>query len=324
MITISVCMIVKNEERVLARCLDCLKDIADEIVIADTGSTDRTKEIAEKYTDRIYDFEWQDDFSAARNFAFGLCTMDYIYSADADEILDRRNTEKLKRLKETLLPEIEIVQMLYSNQLEYNTTYNYDSELRPKLYKRLRPFVWEGRLHEAVRLEPVIFDSDIEIIHKPESLHSGRDFSMFRRAVEAEGELSGHLHEMYARELAVSGEDGDFIKAGDYFLKAAEKSADPEALKADFYILVRAARASGNPEDMFRYMLRAVALGTVSETAYEIGEYYRSRGETGEAVMWYYNAAFETEPILNAKYGDEYPKLRLEELGWQERKDPSV
>ena len=52
--TVSVCMIVKNEEAVLARCLDCLKGIADEIIIVDTGSTDRTKEIAAKYTDKIY------------------------------------------------------------------------------------------------------------------------------------------------------------------------------------------------------------------------------------------------------------------------------
>ena len=68
--TISVCMIVKNEELNLAGCLDCLKAIADEIIIVDTGSTDRTKEIAEQYTDKVYDFEWIDDFSAARNFAF--------------------------------------------------------------------------------------------------------------------------------------------------------------------------------------------------------------------------------------------------------------
>ncbi|MBQ4521893.1 MAG: glycosyltransferase [Lachnospiraceae bacterium] len=54
--TISLCMIVKNEEKVLARCLDCLKDLVDEMIIVDTGSTDATKDIARKYTDKIYDF----------------------------------------------------------------------------------------------------------------------------------------------------------------------------------------------------------------------------------------------------------------------------
>lgn len=56
MITISVCMIVKDEEKVLKRCLDSLKDIADEFIIVDTGSKDKTKEIAKRYTDKIYDF----------------------------------------------------------------------------------------------------------------------------------------------------------------------------------------------------------------------------------------------------------------------------
>ena len=68
--TISLCMIVKNEERVLARCLDSVADLVDEIIIVDTGSTDATKEIAARYTEKIYDFVWQDHFAAARNFSF--------------------------------------------------------------------------------------------------------------------------------------------------------------------------------------------------------------------------------------------------------------
>ena len=102
MITISVCMIVKNEEKVLARCLDSLRPIADEIIIADTGSTDATKEIAARYTDKIYDFTWIDDFAAARNFVFSKATQDYIYSADADEVLDAENCKKFLQLKQLL------------------------------------------------------------------------------------------------------------------------------------------------------------------------------------------------------------------------------
>ena len=63
-------MIVKNEEAVLGRCLESIKDMVDEIIIVDTGSMDNTKNIAKRYTDKIYDFPWCDDFSAARNFAF--------------------------------------------------------------------------------------------------------------------------------------------------------------------------------------------------------------------------------------------------------------
>ena len=70
MITISLCMIVKNEKDTLGRCLESVKDIVDEIVIVDTGSSDETKEIAGRFTSNIYDFEWIDDFSAARNYSF--------------------------------------------------------------------------------------------------------------------------------------------------------------------------------------------------------------------------------------------------------------
>ncbi len=138
MIEISLCMIVKNEEKVLGRCLDSIVDLMDEIIIVDTGSTDRTKEIAKKYTEHIYDFEWINDFSAARNFSFSKATKDYIYAADADEVLDEENRGKFRQLKEAMLPEIEIVQMRYCNQLSHGTAYNFDAEYRPTLSARVR------------------------------------------------------------------------------------------------------------------------------------------------------------------------------------------
>ena len=70
-------MIVKNESAVLARCLDSIADLMDEIIIVDTGSTDNTKEIAAQYTSRIYDFKWTSDFSVARNFSFSKAPMKF-------------------------------------------------------------------------------------------------------------------------------------------------------------------------------------------------------------------------------------------------------
>ena len=70
----SLCMIVRQEEKALARCLEGIADAVEEIVIVDMGSTDRTKEIARQFTDKIYDFPWMDDFAAARNFAFSKGT----------------------------------------------------------------------------------------------------------------------------------------------------------------------------------------------------------------------------------------------------------
>ena len=106
-------MIVKNEGKVLERCLKSVCDLVDEIIIVDTGSTDNTKMIASKYTKLIYDYKWNDDFAAAWNFAFSKATKDYLYSADADEMLDDVNRRMFLELKKVLLSEVEIVQMLY-------------------------------------------------------------------------------------------------------------------------------------------------------------------------------------------------------------------
>ena len=107
MITVSVCMIVKNEERVLKRCLDSLAGLYDELIVVDTGSTDNTKKIASEYTDRIYDFEWVQDFSAARNYSLSFATCDYIYVADADEVIDEENRKRFMAVKEVMDPQVE-------------------------------------------------------------------------------------------------------------------------------------------------------------------------------------------------------------------------
>ena len=206
MASISVVMIVKNEERCLRDCLDSLKHIADEIVVVDTGSTDQTKAIAGEFTDKIFDFVWTGRFCDARNFAFSKASCEYIYSADADEYLDEENRRKLQILKEALVPEVEIVQMYYTNQLEYGTVYNFDKELRPKLFKRLREFTWIEPIHETVRLEPVVFDSEIEIIHRPAASHSTRDLEYFERLILQGEALSGRLHRFYAREVCMLGD----------------------------------------------------------------------------------------------------------------------
>lgn len=316
MITISLCMIVKNEERILKRCLNSVCDLVDEIVIVDTGSTDKTKQIAAEYTDKIYDFEWIEDFSAARNFAFSKCTKEYIYAADADEVLDGENRKRFSDLKQTLLPEIEIVQMKYANQLQYSTIYNYDEEYRPKLYKRLREFAWEYPIHEAVRLDPVIYDSDVVITHLPEALHTGRDIAAFEKLIKSGERLDKKLFGLYARELFVSGSEEEFIRALSYFRAALEDTErTPEEQTEAYCVVVRACRLSGDIPGFYKYAMRAAASDEEipSEICYELGCFYRDAEDYPEAAMWFYNALHETESILNIRYGGELAEKALRE-----------
>ena len=92
-------MIVKNEEMHLARCLDSVAKLVEEIIIVDTGSTDRTMGIASAYTPKVYSYPWKDDFSDARNYSFSKATMDYCMWMDADDILEETQREQFLQLK---------------------------------------------------------------------------------------------------------------------------------------------------------------------------------------------------------------------------------
>lgn len=285
MITISLCMIVKNEEKLLARCLDSVADLMDEIIIVDTGSTDRTKEIAARYTDKVFDFAWVNDFAAARNFAFSKASMKYIYSADADEVLDEENRANFRRLKETLLPEIDIVQMYYANQLDFGTIYNFDKELRPKLFKRVRSFVWEEPIHEQVILEPVIYDSNVAILHLPDSNHKNRDLAAFVRMTSSGRRLSKRLHSIYAKELFISGEERDFLTAMSFFESScADTERSLDEIKEAACVVARAARFSQDTEKFFKYALKVVASEGCSEICCELGTYFLERQDLEEAI----------------------------------------
>ena len=101
MLPISVCLISKNEEKNIERCLSLLKPYGFELVLVDTGSTDRTRELALPYADKILDFVWIDDFSAAKNYAVSQAKYDWILSVDCDEFLENLDLEDLLTFMES-------------------------------------------------------------------------------------------------------------------------------------------------------------------------------------------------------------------------------
>src|SRR5271169_1554439 len=93
---ISLCMIVKNEEKFLEKCLMSVAPICHEMIVVDTGSTDATKAIAEKCGAKVYDFPWIDDFSAVRNYSLSHATGDFIFVLDADEVISAKDHHKFQ------------------------------------------------------------------------------------------------------------------------------------------------------------------------------------------------------------------------------------
>src|SRR5205809_7536444 len=95
---VSLCVIAKNEEANLPACLSSAADLVDEIVVVDTGSTDRTKEIAEQFGAKVVDFPWVDSFAAARNESLKHATGDYAFWLDADDRLGETHRERFRTL----------------------------------------------------------------------------------------------------------------------------------------------------------------------------------------------------------------------------------
>lgn len=214
MITISLCMIVKDEEKVLDRCLSSVKDIVDEIIIVDTGSTDKTKEISYKYTNKVYDFKWIDDFSKARNFSFSKATKEYILWLDADDVILKQDKENFLKLKETLNPKIDIVMMKYNVGFDENGNVNF-SYYRERLLKREKNYQWESPIHEVITPQGNLEYSNICITHKKEEVkHSTRNLEIFEKLIAKNVSLDARQLYYYARELMYNNK---FEKAITYF-----------------------------------------------------------------------------------------------------------
>lgn len=147
---LSVCMIVKDEEKVLERCLESIHGIADEIVIVDTGSTDKTKEIAIKYTDKLYDFEWVNDFSKARNYAASKAVGEWILVIDADEYVDREKFEDFKSELKINPPKQEINTVTIINFTGKRAS-SIAQNRHTRLYKNNKQIKFQRPIHEELK-----------------------------------------------------------------------------------------------------------------------------------------------------------------------------
>ena len=144
---ISVCIIAKNEEQRIERLLTSLIPYNFEIIIVDTGSTDRTKEFAKKYTDRIYDFTWVDDFSAARNYSLSKASNDWILMMDCDEWIKSLDLEELSYFRKHLSTAVGSVtrENLTGSLLHPSITYDQTE----RFFNRKR-YHYTGRIHEQL------------------------------------------------------------------------------------------------------------------------------------------------------------------------------
>lgn len=148
MIPISVCIIGKNEEKNIEKCLEPLSHYPFEIIYVDTGSTDRTKELAARYTDKIYDFEWIGDFSAARNFSLGKASHNYVLVLDCDEYLIDLDLDGLSQAIESH-PKKSVGQIMRKSYADSQYAKSYAEERIDRVFNK-RNFHYIFLIHEQV------------------------------------------------------------------------------------------------------------------------------------------------------------------------------
>ena len=290
MITLSLCMIVKNEEDVLARCLSCMQDIADEIIIVDTGSSDKTKEIAASYTQNIYEFPWCDDFAKARNFSFSKATMDYVMWLDADDILTEENKKLLLSLKQNLSSDTDMVMMKYDIAFDEqgNSTFSY---YRERIFKRSMNFLWVGAIHEVIAPQGNVFHTDIAICHKKiKENEEARNLKIFEKMIERGEPLDPRQQYYYGRELYYNGRYEEAAEKLTAFL--SEKRGWIENNIGACKDLAACYSAMGLTEKALESLFKSFTFDRPrAEICCDIGRHFMMQNRYDLAVFWYETAA---------------------------------
>ena len=291
-------MIVKNEEEVLSRCLDCVKQFADEIIVVDTGSTDKTKEIASRYTDKIYDFVWCDDFAKARNYSFSKATMDYVMWLDADDVLAYDEIEKINQLKLNMVADTYMLK--YATSFDEMGKPNFVFE-RERILKNDKRAIWNGFVHEAIVPFGKIEHVDITIQHRKIALHyTKRNLNLFRKALKRGVKFNAREQYYYARELFYWGyykrcktEMNKYFKMPNKFL--------PNTIDA-VLITSKCCEKLCDVENAKKWLYEGLNFMPNAEIICELGRLYENEGKLLTAIYFYQSALNVDKPILQGLF----------------------
>lgn len=167
--TISLCMIVRNEEEFISKCLASIHDLVDELIVIDTGSTDQTMNICQKYQAAIYSYQWNDDFSAARNYGLSKASGDWIIWIDADEVLESANRQLIRDTISNTKSAMFYLPIInyYGDALPVETDQAY-LYYQPRLFRNHLGIKFQNKIHEIPKFpESNYTQSTIETIEVP-------------------------------------------------------------------------------------------------------------------------------------------------------------
>jgi len=283
---LSLCVICKNEEENIKNLLESVKGpLFDEIIIVDTNSTDKTVEVARKYTPHIYNFEWVDDFSAARNYSFSKATCEFVGWLDADDAVLPKDYQKLLALKERLNEaDTWLLKYEYAHDELGRSICSF---YRERIVRRSLNLKWQEPIHEYLPLTGIIKKEDIEIHHYKKHSTSARNIPMLEKSVKANPNSARNVFYLGKEYM----DNGQLEEA----LKTLEKYVDmPDAWvenKYSAYIRLSNIIMRLNNKDIEKARSMCFAAIKTFPTRIEaycrLGELCFDKSDWEEAVHWY-------------------------------------
>ena len=314
-VTISVCMIVRDEEAVIERCLKNVSQFADELIVVDTGSVDGTRDIACKYTDLVYDYAWQYDFAAARNFSFSKATCDYIMWLDADDDMDAETIGKIQDLKAHMPPDTDAVSFRY-RQDGSGSDIGWEL-MRDRLIRRAINPTWHYPIHEYIMLDKncrILSRPDICLVHrKVKQNEKRRNISIYEKKMQEGFELDPFNRSFYCVELCRDENYEEAAKQFDLVYESGEPASVSNALESYIYSMNELHRYEELKERL-QHCLRDYGANEMMLCA--LGDVLRREKKNEEAIEMY-RAALACQIDINdymghsSEYHDFFPWLGI-------------
>lgn len=310
-VMLSICIITKNEQQNIERCLQCLQPYPFEIVVIDTGSTDKTKEIALKYTKNVYDFAWCNDFGAAKNYAISKAENEYVMVLDSDEFLEPLEADKLEQL--IMQHPQQVGRIKRRNLMTRNGQKQENVEWINRIFSKKR-FHYEGRIHEQVT---ALEGCDYDTYKTPVVIeHSGYDLPEAERKKKAKRNITLLLQELERLEAVQESPaaddklpyilyqlgksyymEGDYVCACEYFSRGLSFDLNPkleyviDMVETYGYALLNSGRAG---EALFFENIYE-EFGGNADFQFLMGLIYMNNARFEDAVTEFLKAAEQTE-----------------------------
>ena len=290
-VTLSVCMIVKNEAKNISKCLKSIFDIADEIIVVDTGSADNTKAIALEYDAKVFDFEWVDDFSKARNYSIDKATGDWILILDGDDEFERKDGEKLK----ALINSEDAGDIYIFNTICYigdRVSNDKIMNVNLRLFRNRPEFRYQGRIHESIvtqNPEVKMRTSDISIYHYGYLNSLVKDQNKRERNMRILGEQLKESPDNPYFLFCMGNEYfalGDYDNALEYFLSAYDKCNVQDVYVPKLMIrIIMAYQALKRFNDALKYIEKALSYyPQYTDVEFIRGSIYHTSGNFIQAI----------------------------------------